>query len=227
VPDAPARTFDVRHLQLARALFAVLAAVMITFSPDHSASVGLSVFSGFAIATGLVLLLSAWLVFQAGSRWPAVLLGALAIVGGMAGGIGPWRTTTLFFSLVIVWALASGLAELLAGVAAARRARRTGTSPGDSRDAVVVGAITLLLGLGLLIVPAGYQLDYFIDDAGSSGEWFTLTGITIGVGLFGAYAAIVGIYLAIAGFSPRRADAASDQAPVASVAAVDDSGRTS
>ena len=36
-------------------------------------------------------------------------------------------------------------------------------------------------------------------------EPFTLTGITIGVGIFGAYAAIVAVYLAIAGFSPRKA----------------------
>ena len=58
-----ARTFDVRHVQLARAAFAALAAIMITFSPDHSALVGMSVFSGFAIATGLVLLL--WFAFKA------------------------------------------------------------------------------------------------------------------------------------------------------------------
>ena len=51
---APLRTLEVRHLQLARAFFAALAAVMITFSPDHSAAVGLAVFSGFAIATGLM-----------------------------------------------------------------------------------------------------------------------------------------------------------------------------
>ena len=54
----PARTFEVRHLQIARAAFAALAAIMVTFSPDHSAAVGMSVFSGFAIATGLVLLVA-------------------------------------------------------------------------------------------------------------------------------------------------------------------------
>ena len=43
--SAPARAFTVRHVQLLRALFAAAAAVMITFSPDHSAAVGLSVFS--------------------------------------------------------------------------------------------------------------------------------------------------------------------------------------
>ena len=46
-----ARTFEVRHVQLGRALFAAVAAIMITFSADHSAEVGLAVFSGWAIAT--------------------------------------------------------------------------------------------------------------------------------------------------------------------------------
>ena len=53
-PAASARTLDVRHLQLARAAFAAIAAIMVTFSPDHSSAVGLAVFSGFAIATGIV-----------------------------------------------------------------------------------------------------------------------------------------------------------------------------
>ncbi|MCR2783116.1 MULTISPECIES: acyl-CoA synthetase [unclassified Microbacterium] len=201
--DTPARTFDVRHLQLARALFALTAGIMITFSGDHSAAVGLAVFSGFAVATALVQLLSAWLVFPAGSRWTSVLIGILTMLAGMLGGVAGLRTSTMFFALVIVWALATGAAELASGIVARRRARALGASVTDARDAIVVGAVTILLGLALLAVPAGYQLDYFVDDAG---QWFTLTGTTIGVGIFGAYAAIVGVYLGIAGFSPRRAE---------------------
>jgi hypothetical protein len=55
---APARTLEVRHLQIARAAFAALAAIMVTFSPDHSAPLGMAVFSGFAITTGIVLLIA-------------------------------------------------------------------------------------------------------------------------------------------------------------------------
>jgi hypothetical protein len=44
---AATRTFTARHVQLTRAALAAVAAVMITFSPDHSASVGLAVFAGF------------------------------------------------------------------------------------------------------------------------------------------------------------------------------------
>ncbi|MFV0374808.1 acyl-CoA synthetase [Microbacterium sp.] len=193
--DTAPRRFEVRHLQLARALFAALAAAMITFSADHSAAVGLSVFSGFAIATGLVFLLSAWLVHPAGRRTPGILLGILCLVAGMASGLPPLRSATLFFAVVITWALASGTAELVSGIVARRRGDT------EARDAILIGAITIALGVALLIVNPAYSLEYFIHDAG---QWFTLTGTTIGVGLFGGYAAVVAVFLAIAGLSPRR-----------------------
>lgn len=196
VTTSPAeRTFDVRHLQLARALFAALAAIMITFSPDHSAALGLSVFSGFALATGLVFALSAWLVFPRGERRIAVLLAVVAVVGGLVASVPGLRSTGAFFAIVIGWALASGLIELLGAL----RDRRAGRSAGV-RDGVLIGILTLVLGAALFLPNQQYALDYSITGAGS----FTLTGITIAVGLFGGYAAVVAVFLAIAGFSPRR-----------------------
>src|SRR5690349_12473493 len=115
VTTAESRTFDVRHVQLARAAFAAIAALMITFSSDHSAAVGSAVFSGFAIATGFVHLLAAWLVYPAGRRWPSIALGVVAVVAGMATGLFPLRTVTGFFVTVIAWALVSGVLELVAG----------------------------------------------------------------------------------------------------------------
>lgn len=195
------RTFTVRHLQLARALFAVIAAVMITFSPDHSASVGLAAFSGFVTATALVFFLSAWLVFGRGQRVLPIVLGLLALAAGAAASVPAWRTPAGFFSVVIAWALVSGLVEGIAGLRAMRGTERGSAARSEARDALSVGVIGIVLALGL-VLPTGFApLEYYIEDAGRS---FTLTGITIGVGLFGAYAAIVGVYLAIAGFSPRR-----------------------
>ena len=110
------RAFDVRHVQLARAAFAAIAAVMITFSPDHSAQVGLSVFSGFAIATGLIHLIAAWLVYPAGLRWPSLLLAIVTLLSGMAGALTPTRTVTGFFVIVIVWAALTGIIEAVAGM---------------------------------------------------------------------------------------------------------------
>lgn len=201
--DAPARAFEVHHVQLGRALFAAVAAIMITFSADHSAGVGLAVFSGWAIATSLVLLFGAWLAYPSGGRTAPILVGSLTLVAGMVGGLPGIRSTTLFFVLLISWALVTGIAELALGIAA----RRSGTA--EARDGVLIGAFTIALGIGLLIVNPAYSLDYVIEKAGS----FTLTGIAIGVGLFGAYAAVIAVFLGIAGFSPRREPAASTAVP--------------
>lgn len=205
MPSAPAPAaprFAVRHVQLARAALAALAAVMITFSPDHSAPVGLAVFSGFAIATGLVFTAAAVITYPKGRRAPIVLLAVLTIVAGMVTGISAWRVDTMFFVGVIAWAVLSGIVELVAGIRGRRRAEHV-QDLSEARDAIVVGALGILLGIALALVPAGYRLDYVIDDAGS----FTLTAITIGVGIFGFYAAIVAVYLGIAGLTPRRSPA--------------------
>ncbi|WP_345800942.1 acyl-CoA synthetase [Microbacterium sp. AZCO] len=212
------RTFEVRHVQLARAVFAALAAAMITFSPDHSAAIGMSVFSGWAIATSIVFFVAIWLVYPAGRRWPFVLLGIVTVIAGMVGGVSTWRTTTIFFVVVIVWALLAGVIELASGIRSRRELRGSADlqARGEARDAITVGIITILLGLGLLFVPTQYALRYYIADAGQS---FTLTGTTIGVGIFGGYAAIIAVYLAIAGFSPRRSpsvEPSAEDAPAAS-----------
>ncbi|MFS0865948.1 acyl-CoA synthetase [Microbacterium sp. 179-B 1A2 NHS] len=198
MPDASPRTFEVRHLQMARALFAAIAAVMITFSIDHSAGVGVAVFSGFTVATGLVLLLAVWLVFRAGARWPSMILGLIMLAAGMIGSIPTLRTTEGFFILVMVWAFIAGAAELTLGLVGRRQ-----DTPA-AREAVFVGALTLVLAVALIFIDRGYNLEYYIDDAQRS---FSLTGITIGVGVFGGYAAIVAVYLGIAAFSPRPAPA--------------------
>lgn len=208
--SAPARAFTMRHVQLLRALFAAVAALMITFSSDHSAPVGLSVFSGFVFVTALVQVLAAWLVLPEGSRWPQIVLAALGVIAGMASGIPAWRSDDLFFAVVSIWAIVSGGVELLAGI----RARRIADP--FARDAVTIGALGILLGVVLLLIPAGFVQEYTIDKAGT----FLLSGIILGVGMFGGYAAIVAVFLGIAGLTPKQADAAAGVvAPPAAVGA--------
>ncbi len=195
---APGRPFTVRSVQLARAAMAAVAALMITFSPDHSAAVGLSVFGGFAIVTSLVLIVAAIVVHRAGQRWPSVLMGAITLVLGMAASIPTWRTDALFFVLVITWAALTGLVELISGI-------RTRGQDG-SRDAITIGALGLLLAALLLLVPAGFVQDYAVE-----GHAMSLTGIIIGVGLFGGYAAIVAVFLGIAGLAPAAKSTATGE----------------
>ncbi|MDQ0643323.1 acyl-CoA synthetase [Microbacterium murale] len=197
--SAPARTFTVRNIQLLRALFAAASALMITFSPDHSAAVGFAVFGGFVAASGFIFALGAWLTAPAGSRWPFILLAVIDLLAAIVSGIPTWRTDSVFFIVVIIWAAASGLVELIAGL------RARGTDP-TAKDAITVGALGLLLAVVLLIIPAGYSLQYSVDDAGA----LTLTGIILAVGMVGGYTAIVAVFLAIAGFSPNRTDVSKD-----------------
>ncbi|WP_426187064.1 acyl-CoA synthetase [Microbacterium sp. TWP3-1-2b2] len=196
--SAPARTFTVRHIQLLRALFAAAAALMITFSPDHSAAVGFAVFGGFVAASGFIFVLGAWLAVPSGSRWPLIMLGAIDLLTAIVSGVPTWRTDSVFFVVVIIWAAATGLVELIAGL----RVRRTDAT---AKDAITVGALGLVLAVVLLIIPAGYSLQYAVG-----AEALTLTGIILAVGMVGGYTAIVAVFLAIAGFSPNRPSATDD-----------------
>ncbi|WP_300267158.1 acyl-CoA synthetase [Microbacterium sp.] len=215
--SAPARTLTVRHVQLLRALFAAIAALMITFSPDHSAAVGFAVFGGFVAMSAVALVLGAWLAVPAGSRWPFILLAVVDLLAGFCSSVPSWRTDAMFFIVVIVWAAASGLIELLVGL----RARR---SEPAAKDAITIGALGLILALVLLVIPVGYNLSYSVEGAGE----LTLTGIILAVGMFGGYAAIVAVFLAIAGFSPRRVAASNHNTTpdAASSAAVETGGAT-
>lgn len=197
-------TMTARHVQLLRAVLAAIVAVMITFSPDHSAEVGLAVFGGFAVATAAVLGLAVWLVQPQGQRGRFVLLATVYLVAGVVSGLPQLRSTTMLFAVLIAWGLLAGLVELVIGLVD-RRARRE-----TARDTIVVGVLGLVLALAVLLVPAGYRLDYFIEEAGRS---FTLTGTIIAVGLLGGYAAIVAVWLGIAGLSPR-AESGPAAAPV-------------
>lgn len=209
--SAPARTFTVRHVQLLRALFAAASALMITFSPDHSAAIGFSVFGGFAAASGFILILAAWLVASAGNRWPYILLAVIDLAAAIVSGIPTWRNDAAFFAVIIIWAALSGLVELIAGI----RARRADPA---AKDAITVGALGLLLAVVLLLIPSDYSLQYSIEGAGA----LTLSGIILAVGMFGGYAAIVAVFLAIAGFSPRRTARASDEETDADASAASD-----
>lgn len=215
--SAPARTFTVRHVQLLRALFAAASALMITFSPDHSAAVGFAVFGGFVAASGFLLIVAAWIVASAGNRWPFILLAIIDLLAAISSGVPTWRTDGAFFVAVIIWAAASGLVELIAGL----RARRTDPT---AKDAITIGALGLLLAIVLLFIPANYALSYSVE--GTAG---TLTGIILGVGMFGGYTAIVAVFLAIAGFSPNRpassgAASAQDGSPESAETTVSDRG---
>ncbi len=205
---------EVRHVQLLRAGFAALAAAMVTFSADHSAQLGLSVFSGFAIATALVLLLAAWLSYPSGVRAPIVTQAIFTGIAGMVAGLGGLRTPEMLFSVLISWALITGFIEAITGF----RARRPRSA--EARDGITIGVLTMLLGLVLIAVIFFAPQPYNVE-----GHEFVLTRTIVAVGLFGGYVAVVAVFLAIAGFSPRRFAVHSGDVDAAAEASTDDIAR--
>lgn len=169
-----------------RAVLAVVVAIVITFSPDHSASFGMLVFGAFAAATGIaVAVTQRRTLADPPTRTLFLVHGIVGILtGGCAllfstGGLG------FFLYLVSVWAAVTGFLELYSGV---RMRGRTAFA----RDWMVTGAATAVLALVFLLLPPH---------------------AVVSVGLFSAYLVLLGVYLAIAGLSLKWAIAADRRAP--------------
>lgn len=194
--------FTPRHLVLGRAAAAAIAALMITFSSDHSAALGLSVFSGFAIMTGLVWVLGAWLVVPAGQRTTPIALALISGAAGIVAGITVARTPLVFVITVTAWALLTGALELIQGL----RARRAELA--EARDQIFVGGLTLLLAVVTLAASFLPTWDYLAPEVGQT---FTYSSSILMVGIFGGYAAILAVYLGIAGLSPAKTEPALTQ----------------
>lgn len=173
---------------IVRAVPAVLATVVITFSQDHSAHLGLVVFGCFAIASGALLAGFSRQRMPRGTARTLLIsqgvIGVLAGVGALllnAAGLG------VFLYLVSVWAAVTGFLELYSGV-------RVKPAHALSRDWLVGGTMTAILAIVFLLIAPD--------------------SVTA-VGLFGAYTAILSVYLMIAGFSLKwgtQAPAAADGA---------------
>jgi hypothetical protein len=181
-------------LPAARALPALLIAMVITFSPDHSAGFGLSVFGVFALADAALLFA---LVRRAVSDLPlrrlllarAVLttgvgVAALALVGAGAG--------TLLF-LISAWAGIVALVELYAAVRSSNRVD-------GAKDLYITSAASAVLAVVALALPADLNQGFQGTEGGG-----VLTSSIIGVGVLGAWAAITGLFLAIGGLSLKPA----------------------
>ncbi|MBF4461295.1 MULTISPECIES: DUF308 domain-containing protein [unclassified Rathayibacter] len=170
-------------LPLARAIVAAAAGAVVTFSPDHGPALGLTVFGGFAIASGAVAIVNAVRTLSGRARSLGVGAAALTVVVGMAAFFAlPVATLLAFVALVAGWGLVSGFLEFASG------RRGSGLA---ARDRVVVGVGTMLLGAAFALLPPHP---------------------VVTVGLLGAYAVMLGVYLAIAAFSLKWAAVADPAA---------------
>lgn len=162
-----------------RGISAIVPAVVITFSPNHSPEFGLLVFGAWAIVSGLVVgTLAMRFTAARGIRSLFVITAVVTVVAGLLAVSVPGGLPFLLY-LVSVWAAVTGFVELYAGL------RARGRTPA-ARDWIAAGGLTALLALVFLLLPPD--------------------SVTA-VGLLGGYLVILGVYLVIGGFSLKWAAA--------------------
>lgn len=192
----PARA-DYWPVQLARAVPAVVVGLVITFSADHTAFFGLLAFGAFAVVTGVVIGWGARRLDDRVLRGISLTQGIIAVASGVAAlALSATGAGTLFL-VVTIFAAATGFLELYLGL------RGRGRHPA-ARDWLALGVLTALLAIAVLLVPADYALPWAATDQGLTVSG-VLTSQIIVVGIVGAYAILVGVYLAIGGLSARWA----------------------
>lgn len=172
-----------RIFLLARAVPALVAAAVITFSANHAVIVGQLVFMAFGFVMAPLFV---WAAFTNGFgtrvRRSYLAIGVASVMAAAVAAITIGQGLIAFTLTLGIWAAVSGLLELFAGYSS--------TVKDQAREMLLLGAITAILGLVEAVVP--------LNDV-------------YAVGLFGAYAAIVAVFSAIAGFSHSGANAASQK----------------
>lgn len=173
---------------LARALVALAAGAAVTFSADHTPSFGLAVFGGFAVLSGVIAIVLTGSRLPVAPRGLLIGAGAVTVLAGAAAvlALGAPSLTGLV-GVVAAWAIVSGALEFTAGMRARGAAAPVAAA---GRDWRFVGAATAVLGIVFLLLPPHP---------------------VVTVGLVGAYAVILGVYLAIAGFSLKWAGGTAHQ----------------
>lgn len=160
-----------------RAIPALVVGLIITFTEDHSARVGLFSFGAFALVSGVIVVIgSGRFLVDRVLRGVFVAQGAIAAVSGIAA-LALWSTGIgVLLLIVTVFAALTGVLELYAGL------RSRGVAP--ARDWFAVGAYTALAAIVFVLIPADSILT---------------------TGLIGAYGVILGVFLVIAGLSLKWA----------------------
>ena len=170
---------------LVRAVPAIVLAIVITFSADHSAALGLLTFGVFGVVSGLGIGIVALRGAAGAGRTIQLIQAALTVLAGVAALAVTGGGLPYLVLILSAWAVTTGFLELYLGL-------RTRGEIG-ARDRMFIGALTIVLAIVVLVVPPDYLQPFAFDEV--TGE---VTASVIIVGLLGAYWAILGVFLSIA-----------------------------
>ncbi len=174
-----------------RAIPSAIVALVITFSADHSTTLGFVAVGAWALVTAIVLAFGA--MRGQLSRSTFVAHAALLAAGGVAALVLFAQPVAVLLFLVSTLLGVTGLLELVGGIVLRRAS--------EAHDRIFVGGVTVATAIAVLLIPADYNQVISIPDKVVP----PLTASVIVVGLFGAYCAIVAVYLVIAGLSSKWA----------------------
>jgi uncharacterized membrane protein HdeD (DUF308 family) len=178
---------------IVRAILAAALAIVITFSADHSARFGLIVFGVFGIVAGLIVAATALLrLGESGVRAFFIAQGAVTAVAGALSLLVNGGGVQYLFLILTVFAAITGFLELYSGL----RSRRRFVASGDW---VTAGAFTAVVAVVFVLIPPGFSQRF----TGPDGVARVLDSSVVVVGVLGAYAAILAVYLLIAGLSAK------------------------
>jgi uncharacterized membrane protein HdeD (DUF308 family) len=182
------------YAPLARAVPALVLAVVVTFSADHSATLGLLTFGLFAVTSGVIITVFALRVESGAVRTVQLVQGILTAIAGVVSLVMVNGGLPFFLFLLSTFAAVTGFLELYLGIRGRGKDR-------SARDWTFVGILTVLLAVLVLLVPPGFTQSFTGPDEVER----QLTASIIVVGALGAYWAILGVYLVIAGLSLKWA----------------------
>lgn len=182
-------------LPAGRAALGLTLALVITFTGGHTATFGLIGFGVYGVLSGLLMLAATFgprAAAEARTAFRAHVV--VSVVAGVAALALPGGGTGYLVWVLSGWAIITGALELVSGIRARGRVAAW-------TDWIAVGALTLLLGIVILVIPPDISQTF----QGEKEVTGLLTSPIIIIGLLSAWAVITGVLQAISAASPKRA----------------------
>lgn len=192
-----------------RAILALIGGLVITFTFSMtSVSLGLAIFAFYTILFGIASYIWFPKVSNRAVKNSSILIGAVSIVSGIIALIMMLlddATVSHFLLLVTIWAAITGFAELYLGFSKKGKFA-------EQRDWLFGGVVTCLLALAALLIDPNYRQDYVVPGGDKLPDYEgAVTGSLFGIGVFGVYLIVIGVFLLIGAYSLRNPQQESKQ----------------